>query len=242
MASDGAAAKDSRMQTCFQSLRGLALLAAVCLAFPAQAGEVVEIFNGKDLTGWVQKGGTAKYRVENGEIVGTSVPNTPNSFLCTERSFGDFVLELEVLQNSDMNSGIQFRSHAFDAEKVYDQDGKKIKVPAGRVHGYQFELDPTPRKWTGGIYDEGRRGWLYPLTNKPEAQAAYRLGQWNKVKIECVGSKLRTWVNGVLCGDLDDKWNSEGFIALQVHGVGTKEDPMEIRWRNLKLTKLDGAK
>ena len=107
------------------------------------------LFNGKDLTGWKQLNGQAKYRVEKGEIVGTTVANTPNSFLATEKTYGDFVLELELKVDPSMNSGIQFRS---------------LSMPDyqnGRVHGYQMEIDPSDRAWSGGIYDEGRRDWLY---------------------------------------------------------------------------------
>ena len=196
------------------------------------------LFNGKDLAGWVQRGGKAKYHVADGMIVGTSVPNTGNTFLCTEKTFRNFVLELEVKQNPEINSGIQFRSLCFDEPKTYQDGEKEIKVPAGRVHGYQCELDPTPRKWTAGIYEEGRRGWLVPLTGKTEAQAAYKLGEWNKLRIECDGDKLRTFVNDVPCAELTDNWTPEGFIGLQVHGVGDRQEPMEIRWRNLRIKEL----
>jgi hypothetical protein len=196
------------------------------------------LFNGEDLAGWVQRGGTARFHAADGMIVGTSVPNTGNTFLCTERTFRNFVLELEVLQNPQINSGIQFRSLWFDEPRTYRDGDREINVPARRVHGYQFELDPTPRRWTGGIYEEGRRGWLVPLTGKTEAQAAYKLGEWNRIRIECVGDQLRTFVNDVPCAELVDNWTSEGFIGLQVHGVGNRQEPMEIRWRNLRIKEL----
>lgn len=230
------------MSNSIRTVWPLALSAALCVAGTGGAAEPANLFNGKDLSGWVQRGGKATYRVEDGAIVGTTVPNTGNSFLCTEESFGDFVLELEVKQHPGVNSGIQFRSHCFEEEKSYEHGDKTIKVPAGRVHGYQFELDPTNRKWTGGIFEEGRRGWLHPLKDKPEAQAAYRLGEWNRLRIECVGNTLRTWVNDVLCSELVDDWSAEGFVGLQVHGVGNRDEPMDIRWRNIRLTRLEGSK
>ena len=55
-----------------------------------------EFFDGKTLTGWTVCNGTATYRVENGEIVGKTAVGSPNSFLCTEKSYGDFVLEYET--------------------------------------------------------------------------------------------------------------------------------------------------
>ncbi len=117
------------------------------------------LFDGKTLAGWKQRGGMAKYRVEGDEIVGTSVPNTGNSFLCTEQDYGDFLLEVEFKVDPKLNSGIQIRSQVFDEAKEIEHDGKVLKIPAGRVHGYQVEIDPSDRAWTGGIYDEGRRGW-----------------------------------------------------------------------------------
>lgn len=227
----------------YPALAALAL--SLCLTgcvHPAEDTAWQPLSNGKDLTGWVQRGGTAKYHVADGMIVGTSVPNTGNSFLCTERTYRNFILELEVLQNPQINSGIQFRSLWFPEPKTYRDGDKEIKVPAGRVHGYQCELDPTPRKWTGGIYEEGRRNWLVPLTGKTEAQAAYQLGEWNRIRIECDGDQLRTFVNDVPCADLVDNWTSEGFIGLQVHGVGNRQEPMEIRWRNLRIKELPDAK
>lgn len=200
------------------------------------------LFNGQDLTGWVQRGGKAKYHAADGMIVGTSVPNTGNSFLCTERTYRNFILELEVLQNPQINSGIQFRSLWFPEPKAYRDGEREIKVPAGRVHGYQCELDPTPRKWTAGIYEEGRRGWLAPLTGRTEAQAAYKLGEWNRIRIECDGDQLRTFVNDVPCAELMDNWTPEGFVGLQVHGVGNRTEPMEIRWRNLRIRELPDTK
>ena len=97
----------------------------------------VSLFDGKTLDGWTQKGGKAKYRVEDGQIVGATVPNTPNSFLCTTRDFANFVLELDFKVDDGLNSGVQVRSHCFGEPTTVDSNGKAIKVPAGRVHGYQ---------------------------------------------------------------------------------------------------------
>ena len=131
------------------------------------------LFNGKNLAGFVQVGGHAKYRVEDGQLVGQCVPNTPNSFLCTERHYTNFILEVEFKVDPNLNSGIQIRSHYYDQLKEYEWQGKTIKVSPGRVHGYQVEIDPAPRAWSGGIYDEGRRGWLNDLKDRPEAGKAF---------------------------------------------------------------------
>jgi hypothetical protein len=216
----------------------LALLAALASRALAKDDEWRLLFDGRSLAGWVERGGAAKYRAENGEIVGTSVPKTGNSFLCTDRDFGDFILELEFKVDPRLNSGVQFRSECFDEPKEIQHDGKAIKISAGRVHGYQAEIDPSDRAWTCGIYDEGRRGWLNDLKNNQAAHEAFRQNDWNKMRIECRGDSLKTWLNDVPAADLTDVMTRKGFIALQVHGVGDKTEPMEIRWRNIRIREI----
>ncbi len=182
------------------------------------------LFNGKDLTGWKQLNGQASYVVKNGEIVGTTVADQPNSFLVTQSEYGDFILELEFRLDDEMNSGIQFRSES------------KQDYQNGRVHGYQMEIDPSPRAWTGGIYDEARRDWLYPLEYNPAAKTAYKKSDWNKCRIECIGDVLRTWVNGMPTGHVVDNLTPKGFIALQVHSVSKPEEVgKQIRWRKIRI-------
>lgn len=195
--------------------------------------------NGKDLEGWVQRGGKAKYRVQDGEIIGSSMPNTPNSFLCTERDYGDFVLDLEFKVHPELNSGVQIRSQCFEQPKSVELGGKRFNIPAGRVHGYQVEIDPSARAWTGGIYDEGRRAWLNDLKNNEPARKAFKADAWNQFRIECRGESIKTWLNGVAAADLKDSVTPRGFIALQVHGVGKRAEPLEVRFRNLRIKVLD---
>lgn len=202
------------------------------------AGEWTPLFNGRDLEGWVQRGGRARYFVENGEIVGESVPNTPNSFLCTARAYTNFILELEFKPSAGLNSGIQVRSECFAEPRTVEIAGKTFRIPAGRVHGYQVEIDPSSRGWTGGIYDEARRGWLCDLKDNEAARQALRPGTWNTLRIECRGDLLRTWVNGVPAAELRDAVTPAGFIGLQVHGVGERTEPLQVRWRNLRLQEL----
>jgi hypothetical protein len=195
----------------------------------------IELFNGRDLEGWVQCGGKAIYRAEGGELVGVVVPKTPNAFLCTERSFTNFVLELEFKPSTGLNSGVQIRSESFDQPKVVVSGGREIKIPAGRVHGYQVEIDPTSRAWTGGIYDEGRRGWLRDLKDNEPARKTFKPDAWNHLRVECLGDSIKTWLNGVLAAELEDSMTPAGFIGLQVHGIGEKTAHLEIRWRNIRL-------
>jgi 3-keto-disaccharide hydrolase len=212
--------------------------ASLGLAADDQKEGWTNLFNGKALDGWVQRGGKAKYRVEDGEIVGSSVPKTDNSFLCTKRDYADFILELEFKVDPKLNSGVQIRSQCFDQPKTVEIEGKPKKIPAGRVHGYQVEIDPSDRAWTGGIYDEGRRLWLNDLKNNEAARQAFRQGEWNKFRIECKGPSIKTWLNGVPAADLKDDMTPSGFIALQVHGVKDRAEPLEVRFRNLRIKEL----
>jgi hypothetical protein len=226
-------------------------LLACCLflaALPCRADEngFVPLFDGKSLDGWVQRGGKATYAVENGEIVGTSVAKTENTFLCTEREYGDFILELDIKVDNELNSGVQIRSHVYDEpteQTVTDAAGKEqtYKLPAGRVHGYQVEIDPSDRSWSGGIYDEARRGWLFDLDDdaQKDAREAFRRNDWNHYRIEAVGPKIKTWINGVPIADLADDLDPQGLIALQVHSVPDNLAGREVRWRNIKIKVLD---
>jgi len=218
-------------------LAALGLLALI--ASPMVAQELKPIFNGTNLDGWIPRGGKAKYEVTNGVIVGTTVKGEPNSFLCTTKDYGDFVLELEINAVKELNSGVQIRSHCFDHPTAFVQDGKTNTIPADRVHGYQIEVDHRPdRRWSGGLYEEGRRGWLQNLTNNPAAQAAFKFGEWNKYRIECVGDHIRTWVNGLPATDAHDSDWQSGFIALQVHNAN--QAGLQVRFRNFRLTEIIG--
>ena len=236
------------MLRCLIALLFLASTGVVC----AQDGEFLPLFNGKNFDGWEQAGGKALYRVEDGVIVGESVANTPNSFMCTKKIYGDFVLEYEFKCDNLLNSGVQFRSNVYAIETTVDGKGKNKKIPAGRVHGYQVEIDPNKpdRMWSGGVYDEGRRGWLYPglaggdgkiFTTK--GQSIFRPNEWNKVRVECKGSHIRTWLNDQPRADFQDDMTPKGLIALQVHGVGKHPEAVgkTVMWRKLRIKELGSA-
>ena len=182
------------------------------------------LFNGKDLTGWVKRGGEAKYKVEDNMIVGITGANTPNTFLCTKKKYSNFILEVEFLVDDRMNSGIQIRSNSLDSYRN------------GRVHGYQVEIDPSARAWTAGIYDEARRGWLYDLRNNEAARKSFKHNVWNKLHIEAIGNNIRTWLNGVPAANLIDSLTDEGFIALQVHQMKTAG--VKVKWKNIRIMDL----
>lgn len=204
----------------------LTLLVLPLLTLAEEPGKWVELFNGKNLDGWTQRGGVAKYHVEDGVIVGTTVPKTPNSFLCTDKDYGNFILEVEYKVDPNLNCGIQFRS-------LSRPDYKN-----GQVHGYQAEIDPSDRGWSAGIYDEGRKGWLNDLSKNPEARYAFKQNDWNHYRIEAIGNHLVTFINGVRAADLIDDTTAKGFIALQVHGIGNKTEIMQVRYRNIRIQDL----
>lgn len=201
---------------------------ALGLILPGYSENWKPLFNGKDLEGWEILNGDAPFEVQEGVIVGTSKIKTPNTFLATKEKYGDFIFEAEYMVDDGLNSGIQFRSES------------NPEVNKGRVHGYQNEIDTAERAWSSGIYDEARRGWLYPLDLNPKAKSALKHGEWNKVRIEALGNRLRTWLNGVPCADLIDDMTPEGFIALQVHSIGDEKlAGKTIKWRNLNICTED---
>ena len=216
------------MKTKVQSVK---LLVVIVLALVFGCTEVekdttpwMDIFDGQTLNGWTQKGGEASYEVRDGMLVGSTVHDTPNSFMTSDKMYSDFILELEYKVDSSMNSGIQIRSNSFS----HRQDG--------RVHGYQIEIDPSERAWSAGIYDEGRRGWLNPLTDNPEAQKAFKQMEWNHYRIEAIGDTLKTWINGLPAAHLIDDKTASGFIGLQVHSIDEdKKEGTEISWKNIRI-------
>ena len=184
----------------------------------------IHLIDGNTLNGWTILGGNASYKVKNGVIIGTTVANTPNTFLTTNNHYGDFILELDYKVNPSMNSGIQIRSNSLPAYRN------------GNVHGYQVEIDPSLRAWSGGIYDEQRRGWLNPLTDTPKAQKAFKQNEWNHFRIEAIGDTIKTWINKVPAAYLIDDKTASGFIGLQVHGIPKdKKAGTQIKWKNIKI-------
>lgn len=179
----------------------------------------------KDLSNWTQLNGTAPFVVKKGVITGTTVLDSPNSFLCSKLNYGNFILEYDFMVDTSMNSGVQVRSES------------KADYMNGRVHGYQIEIDPSPRAWTGGIYDEARRGWLYTLDKNPEGKKAFKNNTWNHVRVEAIGNSLRTWVNSIPCADVIDDMTPSGFIALQVHAIGKEQARVgeKIMWKNIRI-------
>ncbi len=194
---------------------GIFLFFLLPFSIQAQEGNWKNLFNGKDLSGWKAVAGKANFAVQDGVIEGSAVFGTGNTFLITEELYGDFILEVDLkISHISSNSGIMTRGQ-------FDPAGQGGK---GLVYGYQVEADPTPRAWSGGIYDEARRGWFYPLDLNPAAKSAFKLGEWNHYRIEAIGNTLKTWVNGQEVAYFVDDLDAKGFIGLQVHSIQSKED------------------
>lgn len=217
----------------------ITLLTAATLTSVAQADHHgkkangwTSLFDGKTLKGWTQKNGTATYVVKDGTILGTTKKGSPNSFLCTDKNYGDFELQFEVKVDNKLNSGVQIRSQT------------KGDKPNGRVNGPQCEIEATHIK-NGGeggyIYGEATgRGWLVP-NDKRIPHKHFKDGEWNHYRIVAKGPRIQTWINGQLVCDLTDEaiytTHSKGFIGLQVHGVGNN-GPFNVAWKNIRIKEL----
>jgi len=183
------------------------------------------LFDGRTLAGWKQLGGAADYQVTDGAIVGSTRPGVPNSFLVTEKDYGDFILEFDVRQDvGPTNSGVQFRSRSAP------------EFENGRVHGYQADIDPSPRRWSGHIYEEAQRGWFSTGELNPASKSLYKFGEWNHYRIEAIGPRLRVWINGGAVADVIDDAKQTGFIGLQIHSIDKPEDAgRTTSWKNLAI-------
>lgn len=190
----------------------------------------VDLFDGKTLNGWIQRGGQDKFEVIDGCIVGTNYVGPGNGFLCTVQDYSNFELELDFFCPPHTNSGIQIRSQV-----------KKRENRKDTVWGYQIEIDPSERSWTGGFYEELGRGWIASLKDKPQARAAFKANDWNHFRIVANGNHFQVWLNGVpTCDVIDDK-TAEGFIGLQLHWPVVKNGAKpgtQVKWKNIRLKEL----
>ena len=206
------------------------LLSAVFLlaVLPAVAADdgFTPLFDGKTMTGWKNPYEWGKIEVVDGEI---HLTGEKKFFVITEKTYGDFVFEGDVfLPPGKANSGFIFRGI----------------VEPGKVYGYQAEVDGDPiRKWSGGLYDEGRRKWfISPIKGDKASEDAFRAragetfkrNDWNTYRITCQGKKLKIEVNGVVTTDVEDDLDATGVIAIQHHG----EKGATYKFRNLRIKEL----
>jgi hypothetical protein len=220
----------------------LALFAFLTAAAAASGVEPPwrSLFNGRDLAGWkiVGRPPLAATAVADGALVGHMLRGTrEHTFFCTEEKFSDFILELECFQTGDFNSGILFRC---------------VDTPADasvRLHGYQVKIDPSPtRRWTGGIFDDYGKNWLwfYTLQDDARARGAYRFNEWARFRIEAIGRTLKVWVNGIPTAHLLHDKYPQGYLALKIHSFPATGDPAQeknlIRYRNIRIITADPAR
>lgn len=177
------------------------------------------------LAGWRITGGPATYAIENGELVGRAAPGKTNSWLVSDARYGDFILEFDAKTDPVLNSGVMIRGQS------------RPDYRNGVVHGYQAEIDPSSRRWSGGMYDEQRRQWLYTLGRNEPARQAFRSGGWNHYRVEAIGPRIRTWINGVPATDIADATDARGFIAFQVHAIPDADAARhpEVRFRDVRI-------
>ena len=189
------------------------------------------IFDGKTLEGWTQRNGTATYRVEKKSVVGKTNEGSPNSFLCSDKEYGNFDLIFEVKVDDKLNSGVQIRSQTKGG-------------PKGRVNGPQVEIEASGKNGAeaGYIYGEAAGGWMTPA-DKLKPHKHFKDGKWNKYRVVADGANIIVWINGAVVSDLnhEEKYKShpKGFIGLQVHSIGRGSGPYEVRWRKIKIKELD---
>ncbi|RZO57657.1 MAG: DUF1080 domain-containing protein [Limisphaerales bacterium] len=189
------------------------------------------IFDGKTLEGWTQRNGTATYRVEKKSVVGKTNEGSPNSFLCSDKEYGNFDLIFEVKVDDKLNSGVQIRSQTKGG-------------PKGRVNGPQVEIEASGKNGAeaGYIYGEAAGGWMTPA-DKLKPHKHFKDGKWNKYRVVADGANIKVWINGAVVSDLnhEEKYKShpKGFIGLQVHSIGRGSGPYEVRWRKIKIKELD---
>ena len=222
----------------------------ILIIFTNCNNNTLKIFNGSNLNGWLNYGG-GKFYVENNCIVAEAITGLPNTFLHTEKKFQNFELQFDVKLDTVLNSGVQIRSNIYpkDTETVrwggrFDQEGKKdlknIIRKAGTFWGYQIEIDPTSRAWSGAIYEEAGRGFLHTPGINQKVKSAFKPLEWNHYKIRVKGNRIQSWVNGVIIGDVYDDLTVNGHIALQLHSIGKDKIKAnkKIRWKNLSLKEL----
>lgn len=187
------------------------------------------LFDGETLDGWFVHHGDMPFEVRDGEIVGATAVDIPTRYLTTVDQYGDFILELEMNNATGENSGVQFRS-VTDAPFYTG------------LTGYQLEVDPSEREWTGGLYFEGVGTWQHPPINNPDCVAAWRKDGWNTLRIEAKGEQMRTFVNDTACAYLFDEYLRRGHIGLQIHSIGSNPAAAgaETRWRNIRILKTPG--
>ena len=242
----------------FKVLKKTALITAlsivvITMAFknkPAGQNGWHDLFDGKTLNGWkvlnqdfTSLEAKPDFYVENKMIICHTNSNKGGGYLVTEKPYHNFILELDVKIDTVLNSGVQCRSTVWERDTITSNfNGNNPGImdwPAGFVWGYQIEIDPSPRAWSGGLYEPGNRGWLVTLEKNEKARGAFKPMDWNHIKILMDGNRIKTWVNDIPIVDTTDNMSSSGFIGLQFHGAYTEsEKNKKSMWKNVRIKEL----
>lgn len=207
------------------------------------------LFKEDSLDGFSVKGGQADFSIKDGVLMGHATDLPKNSFLSTDKTYRNFVFAFQFkFDTLKGNSGVMFRAQ---------QKGKDDQKNPGRVFGYQCEHDNNMgRAWTAGLYDEGRRKWLFPFREDrkvkkkdpkfkkaqkaftKQGQRLFKKDDWNTIVVKCVDEKVQTWLNGELRVDYMEKdeeiAKQGGFFGFQVHGGKA----CDVRWKNIFVKEL----
>jgi len=203
-----------------------------------------DLFDGKTLNGWGVIEAKGNFFVKNGMIVSITDSTSPNCYLAYEKEFSDFILEVDFKVEPPLNSGVQIRSILWEKDTTMNyvngsMETQKITFKEGTAVGYQIEIDPSERAWSGGLYEPGGRGWLQNLEDNPEAQKAYNKDGWNHYRIKAVGNHIQSWVNGVPAVDAFDEVYPKGFIGFQMHSAYNEEQfGKKMYWKNIRIQEL----
>lgn len=226
-------------------MKKMIILAAVTIlsGMNASAGEWIKLFNGKDIEGWEKKGGEAAYIVEDGCIVGTTKPNTPNTFLCPPKKYGDFELTFDVKCDPALNSGVQIRSISNAGEVpagLSEKDAVKAKKKADGKSLFGPQVEIAANGNAAAVWFEGVGGWL--LDPKPEVtNKTYKKEEWNNYRVLAKGEHIQVWLNGTKISDGKDTRThfAKGRLGFQVHGIGKKTEALSVRWKNIKIREVE---
>jgi hypothetical protein len=187
----------------------------------------VDLYNGKNLDGWIPRGGNSEFVASGEAIVGTVVKDSPSTYLSTIKDdYTDFVFTCEMKWEIDNNTGIMFRGLS------KEEKGQEI------VYGPQAEMEgfEKDRCWSGGIYGQDCGGWYYPLWLEAhtEVRKALRKDDWNRITIMARGQTVKTWLNGLPAAHWENDQYLKGFFSLQIH----KGKDGTVLFRNIKVKEL----
>ncbi len=197
---------------------------------PDLSSGFTDLFNGKDLTGWVTRGGKSQFEAIDGIIKGTCIPGSPSTYLCTDKAdYKNFIFTCEMKWEVDGNSGVMLRATVKPGDKF-----ENVVGPQAEMEGFGGNF--AGRGWSGGIYGQGYGGWEYPLwlDAHEEVRQALKKEGWNRLTIKAEGNTIKTWLNGIPAANWETDEYKEGVFGLQVHAgaQGT------ILWRNIKVKEL----